>query len=83
MILFSNSKIDVPLTNDIQDLLSGVVKENKSWTKSLHDVAAARGKKIADWFIRKKNILSNIVNKTKDIAYIIKNDEPEKMKEQA
>lgn len=72
MIVFSNSKIDVPLTNDIQDLLSGVVKENKSWTKSLHDVASKRGKKITDWFLHKKSILDNILKKIKDIIKIIK-----------
>lgn len=81
MIIFSNSKIDVPLTNDIQDLLSGVVKENKSWIKSLHDVASARGAKIADWFIRKKNIITNIGTKTKDIIDIIKNGSTEKNKD--
>lgn len=81
MILFSNSKIDVPLTNDMQDLLSGVVKENKSWVKSAQDVTVARGKKIIDWFVHKKDIFKNIADKAKDIFAILKDNNSQKQKE--
>lgn len=74
MVLFSNSNIDVPLTNDLQDLLSGVVKEKKTWLKSLGDVSSARANKIINWFKRKLNIAEKISTKIKDIAAVIKSD---------
>ena len=82
MILFSNSNIDVPLTNDLQDLLSGVVKEKKTWLKSLGDVSSARADKIRNWFKRKMNVAEKISTKLRDIAAIIKSpdnrEEPKK-----
>ena len=73
MILFSNSNIDVPLTNDLQDLLSGVVKEKKTWLKSLGDVSSARANKIKNWFKDKMNIAEKISAKLHDIANVIRN----------
>lgn len=74
MILFSNSKVDVPFTSDMQDLISGVVKENKSWLKSLSDVSKARKGKIKDWFVKKKNFLTNIKNKTEKVIDVLQED---------
>jgi len=76
MILFSNSKVDVPLTSDIQDLISGVVKENKTWIKSLSDVSANRKEKIKNWFNKKKNFLLKVKNKTVKIISVLKEDTP-------
>ncbi len=81
MILFSNSKMDVPLTSDIQDLISGVVKDDKSWLSSLADVSKSRKGKIEDWFKQKKNKLISIKNKITAIAEIIKADDTEINKE--
>lgn len=72
MTFFSNSKIDVPLTSDMQDLLSGVIKENKTWLKSLADVSKARKEKINNWFQNKKKKLSIIKDKLIKIVFVIK-----------
>lgn len=72
MTLFSNSKIDVPLTSDMQDLITGVVKENKTWLKSLADVSTARKEKINNWFEKKKKFLSDLNSKFVKIIGIIK-----------
>ncbi len=75
MILFSNSKIDVPLTSDFQDLLSGIVKDKKSWTASLADVCTDRKNKIKAWIEKKKNKIISIKNKIVKIIDIIMSDE--------
>ncbi len=75
MILFSNSNVDVPLTSDLQDLISGVVKDKKSWLTSLNDVKNNRCKKIVNWFKRKKDILTKINNKTKNVIKVISEDD--------
>lgn len=77
MILFSNSHIDVPLTSDLQDLISGVVKDKKSWLTSLNDVKNNRCKKIVDWFKHKKDIFNKIKHKTKGIINVISEDTPQ------
>lgn len=46
MVLFSNSKVDVPITSDLQDIISGVVKEDKTWFTSICEVAKSRKNKI-------------------------------------
>lgn len=71
MILFSNSKVDVPLTSDLQDLISGIVKENKGWLRSLNDVVTNRKDKITNWIKHKSSIFKNIRNKLKDIIKVI------------
>ncbi len=82
MTFFSNSKIDVPLTSDMQDLITGVVKENKTWLKSLGDVSKARKEKISNWFTKKKKILSNFKDKfIKIIGVIRENPNSAKSKE--
>ncbi len=85
MIFFSNPKIDVPLTGDLQDLIGGVVKENKTWLKSLSDVATSRKNKIEKWIKKKTAFLTGIKNKINKITDIIKektpaNSEKEKVK---
>lgn len=76
MILFSNSKVDVPLTSDIHDLILGMSKENKSFSKSAFDVCKNRFNKIAKWFNSGKNKIVNVTNKIKRIINVIssKND---------
>ena len=76
MIFFSNSKIDVPLTSDLQDLIGGVVKEDKTWIKSLADVSNNRKEKIKNWFDKKKNFLLKIKNKAVKIMKVLKEDTP-------
>ncbi len=82
MILFSNSKVDVPLTSDMQDLITGVVKENKSWLKSLSDVSTARKDKIKNWFSQKKNTLTKLKTKTEKVINALQ-DEPQTEKQGA
>ena len=72
MTFFSNSKIDVPLTSDMQDLISGVVKENKTWLKSLADVSKSRKTKISNWFEKKKIFFSNVKEKIVRIVNVLK-----------
>ncbi len=83
MVLFSNSKLDVPLTGDLRDLISGVVKENKSWLKSFSDVYDSRCKKINDWIDERKKKLKNIKIKIiKFIKIIIENSSTTVSKEE-
>ena len=72
MLFFSNSKVDVPLTSDLQDLISGVVKEDKTWLKSLTDVYTSRKEKINKWISKRKSKLDNIKNKLIKIIHIIR-----------
>lgn len=72
MILFSNSNLDVPLTSDFQDIISGVVKENKNWVDSISDVMTSRKNKIINWFKQRKNTIINIKNKTRQIIDILR-----------
>ena len=81
MILFSNSNIDVPLTSDLQDLLSGVVKNKKSWIASLADVSTDRKGKIRAWVQKKKNSIISVKNKIVKIANIIMSDEQDTKKQ--
>ena len=77
MSFFSNSKIDVPLTSDLQDLISGVVKEDKTWLKSFSDVMNSRKQKITAWFNKWKQRTVNFGKKTLEICKIIKSDNVE------
>lgn len=83
MSFFSNAKVDVPLTSDMQDLISGVVKENKTWLKSLSDVSKARKEKISAWFENKKNFLFRVKDKSTKVVNIIKDGAPVKKKEES
>ena len=74
MVLYSNSNIDVPLTNDIQDVLSGVVKNKKSWLQSIGEVSTARKNKFINWFKNKKDFIERIIKKTKDVINILNNN---------
>lgn len=65
MISFSNAKIDVPLTSDIQDLLSKKVKENKSWKTAIKEVLRNRKSKIKNRLNQKANEIYEIPNKIK------------------
>ncbi len=78
MIFFSNAKIDVPLTSDLQDLISGVVKENKSWLQSINDVKNNRLQKIKNWLNKKKQFFDKIKSKLSKLNTVMKEDEPHK-----
>ena len=69
MILFTNNKIDVPLTSDLQDFIGGIVKENKSWSKSLTDTVNSRKQKIKNWFIKRKENLVKFSTKVKKVIH--------------
>lgn len=71
MILVTNSKLDVPITSDLQDLISGIVKENKSWPKSLSDVLKNRGNKIKNKISKIKNTFVDIKNKTNKVIKVL------------
>lgn len=77
MVLFSNSKIDVPLTSDLQDLISGVVKDNKSWLQSFADVKNKRSAKIKAKIDKITNFCKKVANKIKRIIGVIFEDIPE------
>lgn len=74
MTFFSNSNIDVPLTSDLQDLLSGVIKENKTCRKSLADVATNRANKIKAWLNKRKTKLMKINNKISGVIKVLTTD---------
>lgn len=76
MIFFSNSKCDVPLTSDIQDFLTKIVKENKTPLKSFSEVYDKRSKIIKKWLDHKKSILEKIYGKAKRIGNVIIEDTP-------
>ena len=78
MVLFSNSNIDAPLTGDVQDLLSGVIKENKTWEDSFKTVLRSRCRKVRIWFKHKKDFVLKICEKLRKISEILKEDEPNK-----
>lgn len=42
MTFFTNSKIDAPLTSDFQDIITGIVKDNKSAEDMIKEVAGKR-----------------------------------------
>lgn len=77
MILYSNKNVDVPLTSDFQDLLSGVIKENKTWTQSFGDVANTKAEKIKNKIDTFKKELFGIRHKVAKINKIIKGEKPE------
>ena len=72
MLAFSNSKIDVPLTSMLQDILTKVVKEKKSWGKSIGEVLSDRKERVKAWFVAKKNKFNIFDDKSKKIVDIIK-----------
>ncbi len=83
MTLFSNKNVDVPLTSDLQDFMGGIIKDKKTWTKSLKDVTDNRKVKIANWFEKKKKSLQTKADKIYRIIRIINNkDKDYKVKEQ-
>lgn len=71
MIGITNKNVDVPLTSDLQDLISGVVKENKTWLQSFTDVKNNRAAKIKKWTDKWVNRLKKVGNKTAEIGKII------------
>lgn len=78
MLTFSNSKLDVPLTSYIQDLLTKVIKEKKSWGQSFTEVTNDRKQKVQNWCNNKKKSFGNLVDKSKKILDIIKQDPAQK-----
>lgn len=72
MTMFSNAKIDVPLTSDLQDFMSGIIKEKKSWKKAAYDTLTKRKERITSWINKKKHFFRTAADKTKRINKIIK-----------
>ena len=69
MTLFTNKNIDVPLTAFFQDIIGGVVKENKTWSRSIYDTCDEKRKKVEAWIkdketktLQKKDKIQRIVN---------------------
>lgn len=83
MVFFSNSKVDVPLTSDLQDLISGVVKDNKTWLESFCDVKEARTQKMKNWCNKWGNRFSKISEKTKKITLILSDEKPKTEKKES
>lgn len=81
MSLFTNSKIDVPLTSDLIDLISGVVKDKKSWGTSFNEVTTARKNKIKQWFENKKAGIKKTKAKATKIFNIMNDKNPSGTKE--
>ena len=77
MMLFTNKSFDVPFTSDLQDFIGGIVKENKTWARSLHDVSNKRYNKIKNSVLRVSKRFTNIKNKFKKIIHTIKSPEVE------
>lgn len=73
MAFYTNSKFDAPLTSDFQDIITGVVKEKKSVTKSVTDVAKKRYEIIKNWSTEKKNNINKFFRKSKAIIDIATN----------
>jgi len=78
MVLITNPKIDVPLTSDLQDLISGVVKENKTWLQSFREVKDRRAKILKGKIDKVKNFFNKSGEKLDKIVNIIKQDEKKK-----
>jgi hypothetical protein len=80
MIGFTNSKIDVPLTSDLQDLLTGVVKKDKSWLESFTEVKNKRVEKIKVWANKWKSKLDTTGDRILKAGQILA-DNPQKTTE--
>ena len=74
MTLFTNKNIDVPLTAFFQDIIGGVVKENKTWSRSIYDTCEAKHKKFEKWTKEKEEKILAQKNKVQRIIEIIKNE---------
>ena len=72
MTLFTNKNIDVPLTGIIHDVISGVVKENKSWPQSIYDTYKVRKRKVEDFINKIKEKDAKRKEKAQKIIEIIK-----------
>ena len=72
MVGFTNKNIDVPVTNDLQDFIGGIVKENKKAMKSFTDVYTARKSKIDNWLNKHKNNILDKINpaRKKSITFL-------------
>ncbi len=80
MCLFTNKNFDVPLTSDLQDLFSGVIKENKTWIKSLTDVYTARYSKIYNWIDKRKTKVNKVLNKVIELYDVISGKDVKKQR---
>ena len=74
MVTLTNKNIDVPLTGLFQDIIGGVVKENKSWKRSIYDTYTERKNKYENWLNKQKSKDKEIRDKWKKISNIIKED---------
>ncbi|MBQ8886378.1 MAG: hypothetical protein IJY61_01585 [Candidatus Gastranaerophilales bacterium] len=74
MTLFTNKNIDVPLTAFFQDMIGGVIKENKTWSRSIYDVCEERRKKFENFTKATEEKVLTVKNKAQRIVEIIKNE---------
>lgn len=63
MTFFTNSKIDAPLTSDFQDIITGIVKDNKSAEDTIKEVAGKRYSNIKKWAGEKRENIKNSLKK--------------------
>lgn len=71
MAFYTNAAFDAPMTSDLQDIFSKIIKENKSPIKAISEVAQNRYKIISNWATEKKNNCKKFFNKSKQIFRII------------
>ena len=74
MTLFTNKNIDVPLTAFFQDIIGGVVKENKTWSRSIYDTCEEKRRKIESWAKDKEAKTLERKDKIQRIVKIIKSE---------
>ena len=72
MILVTNEQLDVPITSDLQDLFTGVARDNKTFDQSLKDVANARLDKMKSGLQSIKDFFADSKIKSKKILQIAK-----------
>lgn len=72
MTLFTNRNIDVPLTGTIQDIISGVVKNKKTWGQSIYDTYTVKKEKIENWINKAKTNEARRKEKLNKIVDILK-----------
>lgn len=65
MAFYTNSRIDAPLTSDFQDIITGIVKDNRSAEEMIKEVVGKRYDNIKKWANEKKENIRNSLNKLK------------------
>ena len=71
MAIFTNSKLDAPLTSDFQDILTAIIKEKKPVGQSIITTVKKRYNKIKNWTDEKKDRITKFFKKTNQLINII------------